>query len=355
MVGAPAPIRSRIMLRLLSAICALAALAAAAGAGASADRANAEIIRSAAAADQADETVLASLRDADLALFRVFDRLVTANAALCDRKAGSAGMLVHSLATYASGLRDSAKAFFSFAGPVAVEEVLPGGPAARAGVARNDSILSIAGAPLPLAAYDRRQLAALLRELGAAGADGRLDIGVLRGGRALTFQIGTIPSCAALLELRITPRLGAATDGDIIQVDTGLYNLVAGDEAMLAAVVAHELGHVVLDHPRRLDEAKVSRGPLRGFGRSGRLWRRTETEADLLSVYLLANAGYDPGAAAALWERHGRRIDPILGLPTHSGWRTRARSLAAEAAKVRATTQRPAFPGWFRDRHRPLD
>ncbi len=231
---------------------------------------------------------------------------------------------------------------------------MPGGPAERAGVAQDDTIASVDGAPLPLASYDRRQLTELLRAIGKSGAGGRLDIAVERGTVTHAFQIGTVPSCAALVELRITPNLGAATDGDIIQIDSGLFNLVAADEEMLAAVIAHELAHIALDHPRRLDEAKVARGLLGGFGRSGRLWRRTETEADLLSVYLLANAGYDPGAAAALWERYGKRLNPFVTLPTHSGWRTRARGNAEEAAKVRTMKHRPAFPHWFADRHQPL-
>lgn len=306
------------------------------------------------AAGDAPEALLASLREADIVLFRVFDRLATANAQLCDRKAGSAGMLVHSEAVYEGEMRAQARDFFGFEGPVAVEGVIDGGPAARAGVAQDDTIVAIEGVPLARPAYDRPALTALLREIGAAGADGTLSIGVRRNKVAQTFQIGTVPACAALIELRIAPGLKAGTDGDIIQVDSGLFNLVADEEAMLAAVVAHELAHVVLDHPGRLEAARVSRGLLRGFGRSGKLWRRTEAEADLLSVYLLANAGYDPGAAAAFWENYGRRLDSFLGLPTHQGWKKRARATAAEAAKVRAMAQRPAFPHWFVDRHTPL-
>ena len=58
---------------------------------------------------------------------------------------------------------------------------------------------------------------------------------------------------------------------------------------------------------QHLDAAGVDRGRFKELGRSARLFRQTEAEADRLSVWLLAGAGYDPEAAARFWRKFGRR------------------------------------------------
>src|SRR3546814_9337771 len=94
----------------------------------------------------------------------------------------------------------------------------------------------------------------------------------------------------------------------------------------LAAAVAHELAHNILRHRERLDAADVDRGLFKGFGRSARLFRQTEVEADRLSVWLMRGAGYDPQAAVRLWGRFGTRGGPVLIQPsTHPPRRDRVR------------------------------
>ena len=97
-------------------------------------------------------------------------------------------------------------------------------------------------------------------------------------------------------------------------------------EAMIAAVLAHELAHAALDHETLLGPGK----------RSTEAVRRTEREADRLSVWIMANAGYPPEAAL----RMIRLIQPrgLLVIPgaTHGKASTRAREMAAEIAVMRA-------------------
>jgi Zn-dependent protease with chaperone function len=133
-----------------------------------------------------------------------------------------------------------------------------------------------------------------------------------------------------------------------------LINLVP-DPQELAAIVAHELAHIVLDHPRRLTDAHVSRGLFKGFGRSGRLFKQTENEADRLSVTLMANAGYDPQAAVRYWLTYGAQLNDHGGLgSTHLPWQDRARLIAAAADQVSSQTERPIIPSWIDSRARPL-
>ena len=84
------------------------------------------------------------------------------------------------------------------------------------------------------------------------------------------------------------------------------------------------------------DAAGVDRGLGKPFGRSARLFKQTEVEADRLSVWLLAGAGYDPAAAGRFWTAFGQRKGrPLFQAGTHPGWRDRVASLEAEAAADR--------------------
>lgn len=169
------------------------------------------------------------------------------------------------------------------------------------------------------------------------------------------MTIDAIEGCLAHAETDVSDDLNAATDGNTVQVDSGLINLVAGDDAALAAIVAHELGHIVLHHPARLTAAHVDRGLFKGFGRNARLFKQTEEEADRLSVTLLANAGYDPHAAVRYWLTYGPRLNDSGGFgSTHQSWRERAAAIAKEVDRVSRETARPIVPTWIASRDQPL-
>ena len=68
------------------------------------------------------------------------------------------------------------------------------------------------------------------------------------------------------------------------------------------------------------------------------LRRLTETplvEADRLSVWLLANAGYDPASAIRFWERFGREHgEGLISDGTHARWKERAKAIDEEIARL---------------------
>lgn len=108
--------------------------------------------------------------------------------------------------------------------------------------------------------------------------------------------------------------------GGHIFVATGLVRL-SESEAELASAIAHELGHVAARHATRQATteqlANVSKiplvifgGPLAGVAARGamplgfmKFSRVFETEADLLGLQYLYEAGYDPNAAVDMFER----------------------------------------------------
>ncbi len=107
-----------------------------------------------------------------------------------------------------------------------------------------------------------------------------------------------------------------ALPGGYVYVTRGLMALV-NDEAELAGVIGHEIGHVAARHSAQRQTAALGTSVLGavlgavvgssavnqvvGLGGQGFLAsysRDQEYEADMLGVRYLANAGYDPYAAA---------------------------------------------------------
>lgn len=149
-----------------------------------------------------------------------------------------------------------------------------------------------------------------------------------------------------------------ALPGGKVAVYTGLLP-VAKDTAGLAAVLGHEVGHAIAHHgAERMSQAMGAQaiGTVLAVGLSGTdpnsanaimqlyglgaqvgvllPWSRTqESEADHIGLILMAKAGYDPGAALALWQRmeklegKGKNSAPPEFLSTHPGYGTREQDI----------------------------
>lgn len=141
-----------------------------------------------------------------------------------------------------------------------------------------------------------------------------------------------------------------ALPGRKIGVYAGMFD-VAQDEAQLAAVIGHEIGHVQAEHAQERMSAEVAKSlGLRlvaivlqlgdvefaegiaaalGLGAQYGLilpyGRAQELEADRLGLRVMAQAGYDPGAAVTLWQRMEQASGggPPAFLSTHPAPRSR--------------------------------
>lgn len=281
---------------------------------------------------------LAAMRAQDQRVATIGHRLAVANLDWCAERAWLSGFVLHDLSQYGAEYRPAAiRAFGLNAGP-GVLALVPGGPAERAGLRTDDILLSLDGQPLPDGAAERNgsfaQMARILAALDVAFADGRATLAVRRGGERLSVPVEAERGCATRFQLIPSGRMNAQADGIYVQVTTALAQYASG-EGELAAVLAHEFAHNVLGHRVRLNQAGVRRGLLANFGMNARRIRETEVEADRLSVWLMARAGYDPAAASRFWGRFGRRGLNFLGSPTHPNWRLRVQSFEAEIAKLR--------------------
>ncbi|MFD1034578.1 PDZ domain-containing protein [Sphingomonas hankookensis] len=304
----------------------------------------------------ADVATLEALRAADLRLGAIGYRLAIANAPLCTDLAPVTGMIVHAIDQYGVDEQAVARRAFGFATGVAVEAVVPGSAAARAGVQANDSIVSVDGRSVPVATggghlATRDAFVALLDSL---PADRPLRMVLRSAGVDRAVTIAASPGCRTLFELKVGPSLDAVADGRLVQISSQFLERFA--DPQLAVVVAHELSHNILCHHARLEAAKVSRGLFRELGRNGRIFRSTEDDADRLGVHLLRNAGWDPSLAVAFWKGPGARIDGgIFHSRTHSSAGKRAELIAAEIAALPPRAPIPYRPPVLTTRDRPLE
>ena len=110
------------------------------------------------------------------------------------------------------------------------------------------------------------------------------------------------------------------------------------DDDELAAILAHEIAHNLLRHPQRLAAAKVSRGILSAVTGGAAKIKQTEIEADRLSIWLMANAGYDPQGAIRFWTFYGKKFGKgIFSAPTHYRWKKRVALFEEEIAGLAAS------------------
>lgn len=307
---------------------------------------------------KADDTVLLeAVRAADMRVAGIGWRLATANAALCDRIEAGTGLQLHTLDQFDAGVRESARSHFHFDTPVAVEGVISGSPADRAGLRPDDSLVrvgtaDIAALPGKLGSTDR--LVAVQLAIAALPADAPIKIEAIRAGAPVRMTLQPVRVCKSRFELELDGSFSASADGTMVQIGSGFLDDYPDDQ--LAAVIAHEFAHNILHHRDRLEARGVDYGLLSGFGANVKYFRQTEVQADLLSVYLLANANYPVRASVAFWRHFGpSKAGGILRSRSHPAWRDRVATLEAEAGKIEVLSVRPLVPALIADRGRPLD
>lgn len=249
-------------------------------------------------------------------------RLARANAGYCARVAPGIGVMIQDARTFADPA--AARAVYGLTGDIGVGAMAQDGPAARAGLPLNATLravddFAVDSLPVPRPGRWDRQIA--LQDALEAGvaAHGRIRLTLADGTRhAITGE----PVCRVRF-LMDDSAGNAGANRDIVRIGRPMAEVANWDEAEIAALIAHEMAHAVLDHQTWLAQGGSA--------------RKTEREADRLSVWLLANAGFDPTAALAWMRRIGPRYQVLfLASPTHGSWQRRVADMAAEIEAMRA-------------------
>ncbi len=145
-----------------------------------------------------------------------------------------------------------------------------------------------------------------------------------------------------------------ALPGNKIGIYTGMLTLVDNQD-QLAAVIGHEIGHVLAKHSneRASQDMAVNQGlgmvqafgnPQTAMGQTGmallglgaeygilKPYSRTqESEADIIGVDLMAKAGFDPRQSVNLWQKMEQATkgqQPVEFMSTHPAHATRIQQL----------------------------
>ena len=275
-------------------------------------------------------------READARVARLAFRLADAGRARCPTVERGVGFLLQHLSQFPLAERAGMIAARSLDRGAGVAAVVTDAPGAQAGIRAGDVLVSVDGVPLPpepaladpFDAARAHARADTVHALLTSGTAPLIQATLLRDGRAIAARIHTRPICASRVHLARSTQRNAFADGRRVLLTTGLLGDLHGDDE-LAFVIAHEMAHNILGHAAVLRGDKVARGIGRTFGRSGRVVRATERDADTLAGELMLDAGLDPVRGAQLLARLG---DGDL-FPEHA---PAADRIAAMAALVQA-------------------
>ena len=289
------------------------------------------------AMDSKQQRANLSLDSLDQKVLSVSHRLTIRNAHRCADQMPALGLLLHSKDQYASGMSAATARHFPEDKALAVQTVLPGAPAADAGLVRGATILGVNGwQPSARQVEEGDQLRLVAHQfLTLLPPDQPVKIRwILPDYPASEAKIAAEPACRVLVEVVQSKKRFARSNGPIVQISSAFATLL--NDEQLAVVIAHELAHSVLNHRETLAGSDLSNGLFADFGRTGRIKREAEEEADRFSIRLLRSAGYDPAIAPAFWRSK-------IGRKTSGGWlgrgyypsaKKRASMLEAEIDKL---------------------
>ena len=290
--------------------------------------------------DQAFTESYASLRAQDHTIHSIGFRLLTGNAPYCADVGGLSGILLDDAARYNDA--EAVRAINGIAGNIFVQIVADDSPAAQSGVLAGQEVVSINGKASDLGTIDPHMPWLVAQQLNDAigqSSDEQPGAVVLAiAGRTEPLAIPLSPACRAVIET-VGGYSSASTDGLRVAIGRDFTGFSYPEEE-LAAALAHELAHVFLGHPDWLAERGRKRSDI----------RQTEREADRLMPWLLANAGYDPAAAARFMRRWGPDNNGGVRLwRKHDGWDERLALIEAELPRVSASRATHGSADWKAD------
>jgi hypothetical protein len=247
-------------------------------------------------------------------LDRVASPLLVNNRMLCKGSARKLlGFSAKNKYSYSSELADVAEKDFGFDDRLRVTGVLEGSGAARAGIQRGDLLIAADDQPMPQGENAERNAAGVLAPLVQKGASVKLTL--LRNGASLSVNVPLTYACAFSVELGNADIVNTYSDGRRVLVTRGMINAVQSDEE-LAYVIARDMAHNILKHAAaqhitatvggiidNLIRVHPDLSSMTGMAGMKPYSQDMDADADRLSLYLIARAGYRIDGAPAFWQR----------------------------------------------------
>jgi C-terminal processing protease CtpA/Prc len=258
--------------------------------------------------DDTQASLLALQRDDQ----RVADtawRIASRNTDSCPKLWAALGVSLHHISQYEPAYRAAAQAAFglddTFPSILAVAE---GSPASAAGLKPNDTLRAVNGADLAgkggeqAIAASYSAVSAAMAALEALPEQKAAVLSIARGGQRLEVSVTPQNVCRSRVELAPGNAINANANGLVAQISGRLVNWVESDDE-LALVIAHEMAHNLLDHPKRFNEKSALSGLATSLGLAGKAQRQMELEADRVGIVMAAGAGYNYKIAPYFWAR----------------------------------------------------
>lgn len=255
------------------------------------------------------------LRAQDLRVFGVAYRLAISSRQLCgESSAPQIGFILHDLAQYGLPDREGAAQAYGLGSHIGVMAVVDGSPAETAGLQAGDQLVSVngrildtnSGTEAPTTEFVESARRIVMEEM--RKGDVTLRVVTTGGHRDVRFTATT--GCPSDVQLVPGAGVNAWADGERVMVTDAIVAQCPTDDD-LALVIAHELGHNLLHHRRRLTLAGIPDSTFPPVAAAGlAMVRVTEEEADRFAVRMASAAGYDLSGSASflggLLEANGR-------------------------------------------------
>lgn len=286
-------------------------------------------------------------------------KLLSANVDLCPKKRGLLGVSVADADQFKPPLHDVAVRVFGAGDALRVSHVVPGSPAAAAGVQEHDELVSFDGAAVPTGAKAPTAFMATLAKA-MDKQPSSVDLVVRRSGQTQTLTLKPRLSCGYQVELTQAEEINAYADGEHIYVTRGILR-IANSDPELALVVAHELAHDARGHIKAERRNALLAGiggatldvlaAAGGVNTQGAFTKAAmqagmhyhspefEAEADYVGMYFLARAGYPTDGVENFWRKMAAENPNSIYVKTdHPA--TAVRSLAIAATDKEITAKR---------------
>ena len=245
--------------------------------------------------------------------------ILLANSELCPKTRQDIGVVTHRLKDYTRTLRPAAKRELGATDEPVILYVLDGSPAQKAGLKAGDTIINRVG---DAASTTHRLIQSELEESGT--------IRVRRGETTQTLSITPDTVCGYNVYLRQSSAINAYANGRSITMTSGMMNFAEND-AEIAYIIGHELGHNTMGHIR-----KIVLNVILSLGAT-RYTRPFESEADYVGLYYMVRAGYDPANVEDIWRRLASNNPKAVGrAKTHPTYPDRYLSIAATRDEIAA-------------------
>ena len=293
-------------------------------------------------------------------LSRVGWPLLNSNTELCGQHTRAAlGIHYANSHSFGEDLRDSALRQLKLGDALQVLAVVPNSPAEQAGIEVGDRLVALNAKPFASGKIALSQAPKLLQQQLQPDQPARLRLyrpTAEPQRQNLTLTLTPVKLCDYPLRLIASDRINAFADNRRISVTNGMLGFADSDRD-LALVIAHELAHNLLGHiPATirngligggLDLLLISQGipspAALTIGGASSYSQAFETEADYVSLYLLARAGYPLDGSASFWRRMSRARPEHIGTEvdaSHPGSAERFLRMDAAIEQIQAKQQR---------------